>query len=84
MKSKHLMIIIPIFTIFLFVSLAQAADPIRIGWTADMPGIAATFYESQKRAAELFIENKKKLFECIFRYIIKRSFKRESKILKKG
>ena len=58
MKSKHLMIIIPIFTIFLFVSLAQAADPIRIGWTADMPGIAATFYESQKKAIELFIEDK--------------------------
>ena len=58
MKSKHLMIIIPIFTIFFFVSLAQAADPIRIGWTADMPGIAATFYESQKKAIELFIEDK--------------------------
>jgi branched-chain amino acid transport system substrate-binding protein len=56
MKPKHLKIIIPIFTILFFVSMVQAADTIRIGWTADMPGIAATFYESQKKAIELFIE----------------------------
>jgi branched-chain amino acid transport system substrate-binding protein len=56
MKPKHFKIIIPIFTILFFVSLVQAADTIRIGWTADMPGIGATFYESQKKAIELFIE----------------------------
>jgi branched-chain amino acid transport system substrate-binding protein len=56
MKSKHLMIIIPIFTILCFVSPTQAADTIRIGWTADMPGVGATFYESQKKGIELFIE----------------------------
>jgi branched-chain amino acid transport system substrate-binding protein len=58
MKSIHLKFIIPIFAILFFVSLSQAADTIRIGWTADMPGIGATFYESQKRAIELFIEQK--------------------------
>lgn len=58
MKSRHLKIIIPIFAILFFVSLSQAADTIRIGWTADMPGIGATFYESQKKAIELFIEQK--------------------------
>jgi hypothetical protein len=50
MKPKHLKIIIPIFTILFFVSMVQAADTIRIGWTADMPGIAAMFYESQKKS----------------------------------
>ena len=58
MKSKHLKIIIPIFAVLFFVSFSQAADTIRIGWTADMPGIGATFYESQKNAIELFIEEK--------------------------
>ena len=56
MKPKHLIIIISIFSILLFVSLASAADTIRIGWTADMPGVGATFYESQKKGIELFIE----------------------------
>ncbi|MBW2431523.1 MAG: ABC transporter substrate-binding protein, partial [Deltaproteobacteria bacterium] len=56
MRPKHLKIIIPIFTILFFVSMVQAADTIRIGWTADMPGIGATFYASQKKAIELFIE----------------------------
>ena len=58
MKVKHLKIIIPIFTILFLASFAQAADTIRIGWTADMPGIGATFYASQKKAIELFIEEK--------------------------
>ena len=58
MKFRHLKFIIPIFAILFFVSLSQAADTIRIGWTADMPGIGATFYESQKKAIELFIEQK--------------------------
>lgn len=35
---------------------ALAAGSIRIGWTADMPGVGATFYASQKKALELFIE----------------------------
>jgi branched-chain amino acid transport system substrate-binding protein len=35
---------------------ASAEKTIRIGWTADMPGIGATFYKSQKQALELFIE----------------------------
>ena len=38
-------------------SNALAQDTIRIGWTADMPGVGATFYKSQKAAIELFIEN---------------------------
>ena len=58
MKPKHLKLIIPILAVLFFVSMAQAADTIRIGWTADMPGIGATFYESQKKAIELFIANK--------------------------
>jgi branched-chain amino acid transport system substrate-binding protein len=33
-----------------------AADTIKIGWTADMPGVGATFYDSQKKALELFFE----------------------------
>lgn len=56
MKPKHFKFIIPIFAILFCVSLSQAADTIRIGWTADMPGIGATFYASQKKAIELFIE----------------------------
>ena len=56
MKSKSLSIVI-VLSVFLFgVSAVSAADTIRIGWTADMPGIGATFYESQKKAIELFIE----------------------------
>jgi branched-chain amino acid transport system substrate-binding protein len=56
MKTKHLKILIAVLSVFFIVSAAQAADTIRIGWTADMPGIGATFYESQKKAIELFIE----------------------------
>jgi branched-chain amino acid transport system substrate-binding protein len=57
MKSKHLKIFIAVLFVFFIVSAAQAADTIRIGWTADMPGIGATFYASQKKAIELFIED---------------------------
>lgn len=32
------------------------ADAIRVGWTADMPGVGATFYDSQKKALDLFFE----------------------------
>jgi len=56
MKGKHLKIVIALLSVVLIASMAQAADTIRIGWTADMPGIGATFYDSQKKAIELFIE----------------------------
>ena len=57
MKRKHVKIFIAVLSLFFVVSIAQAADTIRIGWTADMPGIGATFYASQKKAVELFIED---------------------------
>ena len=56
MKSKHLAIFTIAIAVLFIASMAQSADTIRIGWTADMPGIGATFYESQKKAVELFIE----------------------------
>jgi len=56
MKGKQSKILIAVLAVFLMASMAQAADTIRIGWTADMPGIGATFYASQKNAIELFIE----------------------------
>jgi branched-chain amino acid transport system substrate-binding protein len=56
MKTKHLKIFIAVLSVFFVVSVAQAADTIRIGWTADMPGVGATFYASQKKAVEMFIE----------------------------
>ncbi len=57
----HSKILIGILS-FLFVagmtlaSNVSAEDTIRIGWTADMPGVGATFYASQKKALELFFE----------------------------
>ena len=57
MKGKHLKILITVLAVLSMASMAQAADTIRIGWTADMPGIGATFYASQKKAVELFIED---------------------------
>ncbi len=56
MKSKQFTIIIVAIAVLAIASMAQSAETIRIGWTADMPGIGATFYESQKKAVELFIE----------------------------
>ena len=56
MKRKHLKIFILAIAVVFMASMAQSADTIRIGWTADMPGIGATFYASQKNAIELFIE----------------------------
>ena len=61
MKSNHGKVIVFLLAILMAVSTvsgkkALAADTIRIGWTADMPGIGATFYASQKAALELFIE----------------------------
>jgi branched-chain amino acid transport system substrate-binding protein len=61
MKNSHTKIIFCIVGfLFVFMSAsgnnALAADTIRIGWTADMPGVGATFYASQKKGLELFIE----------------------------
>lgn len=61
MKGIHSKILISI-TLFLFAigmalsGSAMADDTIRIGWTADMPGVGATFYASQKKALELFLD----------------------------
>ena len=49
MKTKHFKMLILVLAVLFVASLAQAADTIRIGWTADMPGVGATFYESQKK-----------------------------------
>lgn len=35
---------------------ADAGDTIRLGWTADISGIGATFYKSQRQAIDMFIE----------------------------
>lgn len=56
MKARFLTILISVLSVLLIASMAYAADTIRIGWTADMPGIGATFYDSQKKAIEMFIE----------------------------
>jgi len=62
MKSNHSKILMSIVSLLFVASMALASnalaqDTIRIGWTADMPGVGATFYKSQKAAIELFIEN---------------------------
>jgi branched-chain amino acid transport system substrate-binding protein len=56
MQTKQFKTIILISAIFFVVSYVQAADTIRFGWTADMPGVGATFYESQKAALDMFFE----------------------------
>jgi branched-chain amino acid transport system substrate-binding protein len=61
MKTNFPRIFISIFAVLLAVGMisaneAVAADTIRVGWTADMPGVGATFYESQKKALDLFFE----------------------------
>jgi branched-chain amino acid transport system substrate-binding protein len=61
MKGRHSKILIGIFSLIFVMGMisannAVAADTIRIGWTADMPGVGATFYESQKKALNLFME----------------------------
>jgi branched-chain amino acid transport system substrate-binding protein len=56
MKGKSLTILSAVLAVFLLAAMAYGQDTIRIGWTADMPGIGATFYSSQKNAIELFIE----------------------------
>jgi branched-chain amino acid transport system substrate-binding protein len=57
MKGKSLTILGAVLAVFLIAAMAHGQDTIRIGWTADMPGIGATFYSSQKNAIELFIED---------------------------
>ena len=56
--SKILIVILAFFSVIIMVSArnALATDTIRLGWTADMPGVGATFYASQKKALELFVE----------------------------
>ncbi len=51
-------IVVALFaTAFMAVpSGVNAADTIRLGWTADISGIGATFYKSQKQAIDMFIE----------------------------
>jgi branched-chain amino acid transport system substrate-binding protein len=61
MKGKLSKMFIGVYAIFLAAGLAFAGDAladdtIRIGWTADMPGVGATFYDSQKKALDLFFE----------------------------
>jgi branched-chain amino acid transport system substrate-binding protein len=61
MRVNHSKFMVFLLAVLMAVSTipagkALAADVIRIGWTADMPGIGATFYASQKNALELFIE----------------------------
>ena len=56
MKGKHVSILIAMIALISIATIAQAEDTIRIDWAADMPGIGATFYASQKKAIELFIE----------------------------
>jgi branched-chain amino acid transport system substrate-binding protein len=56
MQTKQFKMIILISAVFFIVATVQAADTIRFGWTADMPGVGATFYESQKAALDMFFE----------------------------
>ena len=63
MKRNYLKVIVTVSAIILVLSVfltgaVFAADTIRIGWTADMPGVGATFYASQKKALELFVEER--------------------------
>jgi branched-chain amino acid transport system substrate-binding protein len=56
--SRSLAVIVSLAFVLTMVPAnnAIASDTIRLGWTADMPGIGATFYKSQKAALELFVE----------------------------
>lgn len=61
MRSKHLRGIVILFSILAGIGTATtdycaAADTIRLGFVADISGIGATFYKSQKAAIDLFIE----------------------------
>jgi len=57
MKKSFLFALAVVFAAGLLVSgQAFGQDKIKIGFIADMPGIGATFYKSQKEAIEMFIE----------------------------
>jgi branched-chain amino acid transport system substrate-binding protein len=56
MKSRFFTVLIALLSVTIIAPAVQAADTIRIGWTADMPGVGATFYDSQKKALDLFFE----------------------------
>jgi len=57
MKKGFLFVLAVVFAAGLLVSApAFGQDKIKIGFIADMGGIAALFYKSQKEAIELFIE----------------------------
>jgi len=61
MKKCYFRILLGVFVILLagqlsFATTAAAAETVKLGWVADVTGIGATFYVSQKAALELFIE----------------------------
>ncbi len=60
MKGKILHVFVAFLSVFTFFGLAathcMAGDTIRLGFVADISGIGATFYKSQKAAIDLFIE----------------------------
>ena len=56
MNTKLFKTLLVMVMVFAVTGAAQAADTIRLGWTADMPGVGATFYASQKKALEMFVE----------------------------
>ncbi len=61
MKFKSLKLVAMVLSVlmvcgFVLVSNSVAADTIKLGFVADISGIGATFYKSQKAAMDLFIE----------------------------
>jgi branched-chain amino acid transport system substrate-binding protein len=61
MKGKSWKVLVAILSVLTVWGLAassvcHAADTIRIGFVADISGVGATFYKSQKAAMDLFIE----------------------------
>ncbi|MEI8182418.1 MAG: ABC transporter substrate-binding protein [Desulfomonile sp.] len=61
MTRKHLRIMVMLLSIIVMQGLAMtgdsmAQDTIRLGFVADITGVAAQFYKGQKAAIDLFIE----------------------------
>jgi branched-chain amino acid transport system substrate-binding protein len=61
MKKCYLRVLFVVFAVFLagqlsLATTSEAAETVKFGWVADVTGIGATFYVSQKAALELFIE----------------------------
>jgi branched-chain amino acid transport system substrate-binding protein len=60
MKRNGMMVILAIFCMLFTVGMiptsVSAADPIRLGFVADVSGIGAAFYKGQKAAIDLFVE----------------------------